>query len=122
MKMGALFGGVFALVWIALIVVILVGMYKTFARMGYDDAWWIFIPILNIIFVLKVIEKPLWWIVLMLIPCVSAIVGLYCGWLLSDKVAKAYGKDTLFAVGLLLLGFIFYPILGFGSAEPQQKA
>jgi hypothetical protein len=120
--MGYLVGSIFGLVWLALVVLVLVGMYKTFTRMGYDDAWWIFIPILNIIFMLKLIDKPLWWIALLLIPCVNAVVGLYCGWLLSEKVAKAYGKDTLFAVGLMLLGFIFYPILGFGSQDPQQTA
>lgn len=32
------------------------------------------------------------------------------------KVTKAFGKSTGFFVGLLLLPFIFYPILAFGSS------
>jgi hypothetical protein len=106
------------LVMLLLIVGFCVGMYKTFAKMGYDDAWWAFIPILNILFMLKVAEKPMWWIVLAFIPFVS-LIFIWVGWLVASKVAKAYGKGTGFAVGLMFLGFIFYPILGFGSEQPQ---
>jgi hypothetical protein len=31
-------------------------------------------------------------------------------------IAKNFGKDAAFGLGLAFLGFIFYPILGFGSA------
>ena len=36
---------------------------------------------------------------------------------ISNELSKAFGKDTGFTVGLILLPFIFYPILGYGSAE-----
>lgn len=107
---------------LAIIVLVFVGMYKTFAKMGYDDAWMLIIPILNIIFMLKVADKPIWWIILCFIPLIGAFVGLYIAWLVSEKVATAYGKGTGFAVGLLLLGFIFYPILGFGGEQPVKTA
>jgi hypothetical protein len=32
-------------------------------------------------------------------------------------VATSFGKDTGFGIGLIFLGFIFYPILGFGDAK-----
>jgi hypothetical protein len=101
------------LIGLAIVVLIYVGMYKTFTKMGYDDAWWALIPILNYVFFLKVIEKPIWWIVLMLfVP----FFALYPFWLLSSKVAKAYGKGTGYAIGLLFV--VCYPILGFGSEQP----
>jgi hypothetical protein len=109
------------LIYLAILVAVLVGMFKTFQKMGYEDAWWALVPILNILFALKVIGKPTWWVVLAFIPVVN-LVMLYVFWLLSVKVATAYGKDTPFAVGLLLLGFIFYPILGFGDNQPQKTA
>ena len=34
-------------------------------------------------------------------------------------VAKNFGKDTLFGLGLAFLGFIFFPILGFSDATYQ---
>jgi hypothetical protein len=32
-------------------------------------------------------------------------------------VAKAFGKGAGFGIGLWLLGFIFFPILGFSDAK-----
>jgi hypothetical protein len=36
-----------------------------------------------------------------------------------NMLSKSFGKDEGFTVGLVLLGIIFYPILGFGSAKYQ---
>jgi hypothetical protein len=36
-----------------------------------------------------------------------------------NMLSKSFGKDEGFTVGLCLLGFVFYPILGFGKAEYQ---
>lgn len=113
--------GLFGLVWLALVIAVAVGMYKTFSKMGYDDAWWAFIPILNILFFLKVADKPTWWVIFAFIPFLNLIL-LYVMWLVCSKVASAYGKSSGYAVGLLLLGFIFYPILGFGAEKPQVVA
>jgi len=33
------------------------------------------------------------------------------------EVATAFGKGAGFGLGLVFLGFIFYPILGFGDAQ-----
>ena len=59
-----------------------------------------------------------WWIVPFLIPLVNLIIFI----ILSIDVAKAFGKGAGFGIGLLLLPFIFYPILGFGSAQYQGGA
>ena len=37
----------------------------------------------------------------------------------SVDIAKSFGKGTGFGIGLALLPFIFYPILGFGDAQYQ---
>jgi hypothetical protein len=37
--------------------------------------------------------------------------------IVSIDIAKAFGRGTGFGVGLALLGFIFFPILGFGDAK-----
>ncbi len=113
---------IFVLVYFALIILFMIGMFKTFKKMGYDDAWWAVVPVLNIIFFLKIAEKPIWWILLFFIPIIGSFILLYVLWLVSSKVAKAYGKSDLFAVGLLLLGFVFYPMLGFGKDEPVRAA
>jgi hypothetical protein len=41
--------------------------------------------------------------------------------LLSIRVANAFGRSAAFGWGLLLLGPVFYPILGFGGARYQHE-
>lgn len=106
---------IFAL-YIGVIVLIIAGFWKTFAKAG-QPGWAALIPIYNIIVLLQVAGRPIWWIILFLIPVVSLIVAI----IVALDVAKNFGKSVGFAIGLILLPFIFYPILGFGSAQYNPK-
>lgn len=64
---------------------------------------------------LKIVGRPWWWLILFIIPLVGLIVAI----VVSVDVAKSFGKGVLFGIGLALLGFIFFPILGFGQAQYQ---
>lgn len=87
-------------------------MYKIFQKAGREDAWAAFIPIYNLIVLLDIIKKPVWWIVLFLIP----FVNIYASWVTNDRLAKGFGKETpLYTILLFFLGFIFIPVLAFGS-------
>ena len=103
-----------ALVWLALGILVIAGMWTTFQKAG-QPGWGALIPIYNIYLLLKVAGRPWWWLLLMLIPLVNLIISIIVG----IDVAKNFGKGTGFGLGLTFLGFIFYPILGFGSATYQ---
>jgi hypothetical protein len=111
--------GVTLFTWIdwALVVVYVVGFWKTFTKAG-RPGWGAIIPIYNVILLLEIAERPLWWIVLLLIPFVNIVVII----MVSIDVAKNFGKSSAFGIGLTFLGFIFYPILGFGDAKYQGSA
>jgi hypothetical protein len=102
-------------VWIielALIVLCIAGMWKVFTKAG-KPGWAAIVPIYNIIILLEIAGKPLWWVIMFFIPCVGIVFAILVG----IEVAKAFGKSAGFGVGLALLSFIFYPILGFGDAK-----
>lgn len=80
--------------------------------------WACIIPIYNIIVMLEIVGKPLWWIFLFLIPGVNLVFGIWTINLLS----KSFGQSEGFTVGLILLPIIFYPILGFGEATYKGPA
>jgi hypothetical protein len=105
------------LVGLALAVVVIVGVWKVFEKAG-KPGWASIIPIYNFIVLLEIVGKPLWWIVLFFVPCVNFVALI----LIGIEVAKVFGKDTLFGVGLAFLPFIFYPVLGFGDARYQGPA
>ncbi len=99
-------------VYIALAILALAGMWKTFDKAG-KPGWAAIIPIYNIIVMLEIAGKPIWWIILFLIPCVNIVIVL----LVMIDFAKAFGKGAGFGIGLWLLGFIFFPLLGFSDAK-----
>ena len=110
---GAATGGAGSSI-VGLIVGILViaGMWKVFTKAG-KPGWAAIIPIYNVIVLLQIAGKPLWWIVLLFIPIVNIVVAA----MVMIGVAKAFGKGTGFALGLLFLSPIFIPILGFSDAQ-----
>jgi len=108
----ALFGGMFMLVWLALVVLFIASAWKVFAKAG-QPGWAAIIPIYNIVVLLQIVGRPVWWLILLLIPIVNFVIAI----LVYIDLAKSFGQGTGFAIGLLLLAPIFWPILGFGGAR-----
>ena len=102
---------IFMLIYFAVVLLIIVGLWKMFTKAG-KPGWASIIPIYNLVVLIEITGKPLWWIVLLFIPFVNFVVGI----LINLALAERFGKGSGFAVGLILLPVIFYPILGFGSA------
>ena len=124
--LGALFGGTTMLVFLAIAVVCIVGMWKVFTKAG-QPGWGVLIPIFNLYLLLKIAGRPAWWLILYLIPLVNVIVSL----IVAIDIAKSFGQSAVFGVVLLwLLAGIGFLILGFGSASyigpaaagPQARA
>jgi len=97
---------------IALLVI--VAMWKVFTKAG-RPGWAAIIPIYNMYVWCKIVGRPGWWVILMLIPLVNIIIGI----IVCIDLAKSFGKGVGFGIGIALLGIIFLPILGFGSAQYQ---
>ena len=104
---------------IALLIALLVivAMWKVFTKAG-QPGWASIIPIYNVYIWCKIVGRPGWWVILMLIPFVNFIILI----ILSIDMAKSFGKGVGFGLGLVFLGIIFFPILGFGSAQYQGPA
>src|SRR5262245_59744615 len=96
---------------------LIVAMWKVFTKAG-QPGWASIIPIYNLYIWCKIVGRPGWWILLMLIPFVNFIIAV----ILCIDLAKSFGKGVGFGIGLILLGVIFLPILGFGSAQYQRPA
>jgi Family of unknown function (DUF5684) len=114
-------GGAVILVFVYIVVIVfeIAALWHVFTKAG-QPGWAAIIPIYNIWVLLKVIGRPGWWLLLFLIaliPFVGWIVVLVIGIIINLDLAKSFGKSVGFAIGLILLSFIFVPILGFGSAQ-----
>jgi hypothetical protein len=107
------FAGIIWLVSIVFLVIMIVAMWKVFVKAG-KPGWASIIPIYNIIVMLEIIGRPIWWIVLFLIPLVNIVISI----MVMLDMAKAFGKSVVFAIfGLILFSPIGWLMLGFGKAE-----
>ena len=105
-------GGFGAIIWLLVAILVIAGMWKVFTKAG-KPGWAAIIPIYNTIVLLQIAGKPVWWFLLFFIPVVNIVIAV----LVMIGVAKAFGKGTGFALGLLFLSPIFIPILGFSDAQ-----
>jgi len=102
------------MVQVVLAIVVIAAMWKVFIKAG-QPGWAILIPIYNAYVMLKIAGKPAWWLILLFIPVVNIVIGIMA----TIALAARFGKSGGFVVGLVLLPFVFYPMLAFGSAQYQ---
>jgi uncharacterized protein DUF5684 len=100
------------IVWLAIIVLMIAALWKVFEKAG-EPGWAAIIPIYNLYIMLKIAGRPGWWLLLYFIPFVNFIISI----IVSIDIAKRFGKSTGFALGLVFLPFIFYPMLAWGDAS-----
>lgn len=105
---------IISLIYLAVAVLCIASVWKVFTKAG-KPGWAAIVPIYNLVVLLEIAGKPLWWFILFLIPLVNIVVAF----MTYISLAERFGKGAGFGVGLALLGFIFFPILGFGSAQYQ---
>src|SRR3954451_16948718 len=101
---GAFIGAIAAIFFI-------VTTWRIFTKAG-QPGWAAIVPFYNYYVLLKVVGRPGWWLILYFIPFVNLVIYI----IVVLDLAKVFGKGSGFAVGLILLPFIFFPILAFGSA------
>ena len=108
-------GGVSAVlivIYLAIIVLEIAGIWKAFTKAG-QPGWAAIIPIYNVVVLLNIVGRPVWWIILFFVPLVNFIVMI----MIAIDLANSFGKGIGFGLGLAFLSPIFIPMLGFGSAQ-----
>lgn len=105
------------LLYLAVVVVVIAGLWKTFEKAN-EPGWAAIVPIYNVYVLTKVAGLEWWYLLLLFVP----ILNLYAAYKISLGVSNGFGQGLGFALGLWFLGFIFFPLLGFGDYEYQGAA
>ena len=109
--MDNLFTNFGSIIYLAVAVLVIIAAWRIYEKAG-KPGWASIIPIYNVIVLLEIIGKPLWWIVLLFIPGVNIIFGV----IMLNFLSKCFGKGVGFTIGLIFLPFIFLPLLGFDDS------
>jgi len=107
----------FMIFMLAIIIFFIAVQWKLYTKAG-KPGWAAIIPIYNIIVLLEIVGRPIWWIILYLIPIVNFVIAI----ILLIDFAKSFGKGVGWAILSIFFGFITFPILAFGSATYQGPA
>ena len=83
------------------------GTWKLYVRAG-RKAWEAFVPIYNAVVLMKIINRSIWWVILLFVPIINLIMFIVV-WV---EMARSFGfntyKDT--ALVIFTLGFYLYYI------------
>ncbi len=111
---GGAGGAVSGIIGLIFFIFIIACQWKIFTKAG-KPGWACIVPIYGLIVALDIAGKPWWWLFLLCIP----VVGTICAILFLVSFCQAFGKGVGYAIGMIFLGFIFLPMLAFGSAQYQ---
>jgi hypothetical protein len=97
----ALLGSFFGVFFVGMVIcyVYMALAVQTIAtKTNTDNAWLAWIPIINIILLLNIAKKPIWWFILFLIPLVNIVIAI----LVWMGVAEARNKPSWWGILLIV--------------------
>ncbi len=78
-----------------------------FSRAG-QKSWHAFVPFFNLYVMLRIIRKPLWWYVFLIIPFINVFVYM----LMLVELVKCFGKTKLWQqLVAVLVPIIYFPVI-----------
>jgi hypothetical protein len=89
---------VFFVIFAAIYVYFALAFSTIAKKTNTPNAWWAWVPILNIILMLNIAKKPVWWIVLFFVPIVSIVIAI----VVFMAVAEARGKPNWWGILMIV--------------------
>jgi hypothetical protein len=113
-------GVIMVLIWIAVIVFMVVSYWKLFKKAS-KPGWAAIVPIYNIVVTFEIVGLSPWIILLvigLIIPIINFLVAI--AWIiiyivLCYRLAKVFGHNGWFAVGIYFVSIVFVPIMAFSD-------
>lgn len=117
---GLIAGLGIAIVFLALAIGIfsIIVMWKVFEKAG-KTGWYSIIPIYNYVVLLEIVGLKWYYIFgfcLSFIPVVGSILVILYNIVISIKLAKSFGKEVGFGIGIAFLPVIFEAIIAFDKS------
>ncbi len=103
-----------SIVVVTYVVLTIVSLAFIFKKI-HESPWKAFIPFYNVLFLLELLEIPVWMGILLFVPFVNVIGFFLLTFLIGWKLGTYCQKGIIMKLGLMFLPFIFYPSLAYGD-------
>ena len=120
---------IFVIISLVALIIQLIGMYKVYKKAG-RPGWKAIIPFYNVWVLCDISGIEKWFFILMISSTIAMIfdndylsglaylASIGANFFCNYNIAKKFGKNEYgYALGLTLLPYIFFPILGFGKSK-----
>ncbi|MBY0456147.1 MAG: hypothetical protein K2V38_02295 [Gemmataceae bacterium] len=116
---AGILAGLFAyfVIVFVLFIITVIGRWKAFEKAG-QPGWAGIVPIYEFYIRAQLAKKESPWFILYVVGILVCLpLWIVAEFIVTIEYAKKYDRSAGFGIGLVLLPYIFYPILGFGSSE-----
>ncbi len=104
---------IFAILTVLFFILSIIGLWKIFEKTG-TPGWVILVPFYNFYIWLKIIKKPLWWYIFIIIPFINVFTIM----LMIVELVKCFKKFGLGEQAVsVLFPFIYLPYIGFNKTD-----
>lgn len=119
--------GVMLVIWlIAMVFALAVYIYMAICLMkiakktNTPNAWFAWIPILNIVLMFQISQKPMWWIIFLFIPILN-IIGIIFMIIVWMAIAERVGKPSWWGILMIvpIANLIVPGVLAFSKGGEQ---
>ena len=105
------------IITIILAIPALIGLMQIFEKAGFNK-WFAFVPVYNAYIWVKLLEKPIWWLIFVFLP----FINVFMIFLMIAETAKTFNKNMFWEQALaVIFPFAYLPYLGFSANEKYQK-
>ncbi len=105
------------IIFLILVLISFAGFAKIFSKKGLP-AWKGFIPFYNFYLIYKLLEKPWWWVFLMIVPGVNLIMYGVIGYHTACYFGKRKSTDLILAS---FIPYLYLAYLGYSKTEKWQN-
>ena len=106
-----------SIIYLLIVVLLLVSMWKVYEKAG-RQGWEGIIPIYNLYVMLQIINRPWWWLLIMIfVPIANIIFSIIA---LKEFLEK-FGKRHWIHHCNYFLSFITFPMLAFGDDQFKNE-
>lgn len=103
-------------VCIAVFCIYLMLFWGVYRKAG-KPTWVAFVPVLNVIEMVRLLRMPTWWIWLFLVPVVNLFMFLE----LAHRIARAFGYGWGLTLATMVVPYLVGPFLSLTSAEYRAE-
>lgn len=113
-------GGTAFIIWLVAYAFFAFVLMTIANKLGTENSWMAWVPILNIYLMVKMADRPGWWLILLLVPLVNFVIGI----IIWVDIIKRRNRPAWWVILMLLpiVNLIVLLMLAFTEAESPASA